>query len=379
MKVNIRDADAIGSLRPEEVAAYLRASAWILQKSSPTSSLWTRDFEGQQFEVLLPQDQSFRDFALRMGELLQTLAIAEARSQADVYADLLTTYADVIRIRIADPEFDDGTIPLEVHAQVAPKVRDLLLAAACSALQRRAVWHTRKPEQAMKQVRQLRVGQTERGSYVLTVISNVGPALQPRRQGVLFETEPPYERKVTQMLALSLASLAHASQDAALSQDFQRFDESVAHGVSANLCDAVAGLWGEDDRNRTLEFSFSWSPARALDNHFPSHIKFTSGQIPLIREASRLLRDRSPCEEFELEGAVVKLERPEGQRTGRVTVIGSIEGKSHRVLLELTDPHYQTAIVAHQQVQPLRCVGTLVRRGRGFVLEDPRDLMVDLD
>ena len=215
MNVDIRDVTAINSLRPLEVAAYLRAKAWLQQPSAPSASVWTKGAGDDQFEAVVPLNQSHMDFALRMGELLQTVAIAEGRSQADVYSDLLTTYADVIRIRIDDPELSDGTLPIETHAQVAQKVRDLLLAAACSALQRRTVWHKRKPAQAVDQVRRLRVGQTERGSYVITVISHVSPALHPKQNGALFESEPPYERQVTQMLATSLATLDEASEKAA--------------------------------------------------------------------------------------------------------------------------------------------------------------------
>lgn len=378
-KVDIRDVGALATLRPLEVAAYLKAKGWLAQPSAAASSVWTKAIADDEFEVVVPLDQSQRDFALRMGELLHTVAIAEGRSQGDVYSDLLTTYADVIRIRIDDPELSDGTLPIDTHAQAAQKVRDLLLAAACSALQRRAVWHRRKPTQAVDQVRKLRVGQTERGSYIITVISPVSPVLHSPDHGCLFESEPPYDRQVTQMLASSLATLADVSQQAALTQELSSFDESIQKGVSANLCDAVAGLWGDDDRNRNLEFTFSWSPARPVAAHVPSFVKITSERIPIIREASRLMKERSPYEDFELEGAVVKLERTEGQISGRVTVIGSVDGKPHRVLVELSDPQYQTAANAHLRQQPFHCIGTLVRQGRGYVLREPRDATTDAE
>jgi hypothetical protein len=378
MKIDIRDVAAMRSLRPLEVAAYLRAQCWVPQSPVVHGTVWTKGEGPNQFEIVVPMDQERRDYALRMGELLQTLAVAEQRSQVELYADLLTTYADVIRIRIDDPEMTDGTLPMEEHALVAQKVRDMLLAAACSALQLRPVWHSRKPSQAVDQVRRLRIGQTERGSYVITVISRVSPELHlPEQQGELYGSEPPYERKVTQMLASSLATLDRASSAAALTQDFTIFDESVQHGVSANLCDAVAGLGGENDRNRNLEFTFSWSPARPIEQRVPSRIRMTSDRIPIIREASRIMKDRSPHEDYELEGAVVKLERSEGQQLGKVTVIGPVDGKPHRVTMELSEPQYALAIQAHQQQQPIHCVGTLVKSGRGHTLRDARDFTIE--
>lgn len=91
------------------------------------------------------------------------------------------------------------------------------------------------------------------------------------------------------------------------------------------------------------------------------------------------MKERSPYEDFELEGAVVKRERTEGQASGRVTVIGSVDGKPHRVLVELSDPHYQIAATAHLSEQPFHCVGTMVRLGRGYVLRKPRDVTTDAE
>ncbi len=242
MKPDIRDAASIQSLRPLEVAAYLRAKGWDPIPATPGMSIWQRRLGDEEFELVVPLESSVRDYALRMGEVLRTLAAVENRSQTDIYADLLTTFADVVRIRIDDPEAKDGTLSIEGHAQIAQKVRDLLLAAACSAIEHRAVWHTRKPAQALDRVRRLRIGQSERGSYVITVISAVSPALQMPSPDRLFEAALPFERQVIQTLATTLAKLDTATEQAALSGQFESFELAVRDGVSANLCDAVAGL-----------------------------------------------------------------------------------------------------------------------------------------
>ena len=378
MNIDIRDAKTIGLLLPLEVAAYLKAKGWQAQPVKGSASVWTVVSAGENYEAQIPLDQSVRDYALRMGELLDTLAIAENRSQAAVLTDLLTTYADVIRIRIDDPEMKDGTVPIEVNAEIAQKVRDLFLAAACSATELRAFWHRRKPQQAVDQVRKLRVGQSERGSYVVTVISRVSPALHAPQNGQLFDVEP-FERRVTQMLASSLSALDRTAATAALSQQYAVFGKAVSEGVSANLCDAVTGLSGDEDRDRRLEFTFAWSPARPVEPDVPSRVKFGPDRISVIREASRVMKELEPLDDFELEGAVVKLDRPLEQTDGRVTVMGTIDGKPRNVTLELEGSHYDLAISAHQHQQPFRCVGRLERQGRGFVLRDARDFAVVKD
>ncbi|MEI6387363.1 MAG: hypothetical protein WCQ50_12050 [Spirochaetota bacterium] len=372
MIVEIRDALAVRAIRPVDAALYLRSSGWSPQEVRPgRDAIWLRAIEGEEFEALLPMDLELRDYALRMGDLLAVLAATERRSQSEIYRDLLTITSDVMRMRIADPDLGDGSLPIEEHALIAQKTRDLVMAAACAATECRPVWPTRKPTQAVDHVRRVRIGQSEQGSFVVTVISKITPLLQTSEY--LFEEEP-YERKVTHTLASSLQALGSAAETAALTQGMQAFDEAVPRGVSANLCDAVVGLWGGDETERSLEFSFTWSPARPIDVSAPRRLAFSSDRIPVIREVGRVMRDRAPMPDFELRGAVVKLERGEGAPTGKVTVAQYGDEGPRRVMLELGDSEYHKAVQAHDQGKTFRAFGTLKKEGRGYILENPRDL-----
>jgi hypothetical protein len=377
MKTTIRDAEAIRAIRPVDAALYLRSKGWVKQEATiEKASLWHYGTSDDELEVLLPMDTELRDYALRMGDLVAVLAAVEERSQLELYNDLLTVTSDVLRIRIADPELADGSMPIEEHAKIAQKTRDLVLAAACATTDRRPVWHTRKPVQAMEHVRRVRIGQSERGSYVVTVISRVPPLLHTKN-GQSFEMDVPFERKVTQTLAGSLRALDRAAEHAAVTQEMEAFDQAVQHGVNANLCDAVVGLWGDDDVRRTLEFNFSWSPARPIESDFVRRVSLSSDRVLVIREAGRQMRDREPLPEFELSGPVVKLERAEGAPTGRVTVYGLLEDRQVRVVVELEDPPYQQAVLAHGSGRTVRVTGTLAREGRGYVLKSPSHPVIE--
>lgn len=377
MKVDIRDAGAMRAIQPVDAALYLRANGWAAPDAQlGQSANWRKKADGELFEALLPMDRGVKDYALRMGELLNVLAVAEKRSEWQVYRDLLTSTADVIRIRIADPDLNDGTLPIEEHAQIAQRARDLMLAAACAATETRPVWHSRKPGQALDHVRRVRIGQSEQGSYIVTVLSRVTPLLHgPNDQ--LFESEPPYERRVTETLAQSLVALEGAAEKAALTQEIAAFDQAVPRGVNANLCDAVVGLWGGDEVRRDLEFSFSWSPTRPVAADAVRRIGISSDRVPMIREAGRQMRDRAPLLDFDLAGPVVKLERADGAATGKVTVVGIVEDRQVRVAVEMGDPQYHAAVQAHDQGKTLRLFGTLLKEGRSYTLRNPTHIAVE--
>jgi len=133
------------------VASYLRASGWAQAEAQEGRyAIWTR---GDDYEAFLPLRHDVRDYALRMGDLLGLLSKVEDRSQLAILSDLLVTGADVVRVRIADDDLADGSMPIEEHTRTAQKTRDLFMAAACSAIERKAVWHKRKPDQAVNYLR----------------------------------------------------------------------------------------------------------------------------------------------------------------------------------------------------------------------------------
>ena len=76
-------------------------------------------------------------------------------------------------------------IPLEDGALLARSARGMMLAAACSTYERRRAFHTRKPQVAVDYMKGLSLGQTEIGSFVLTVISPVPPRLSLRPKCLL--------------------------------------------------------------------------------------------------------------------------------------------------------------------------------------------------
>lgn len=374
MKVSIRDPASVAALRPLEVASYLRSTGWTqVQAREGRFAIWTH---AGDHEAMLPLTRDARDFALRMGDLLAALSRVEDRSQAVILSDLLVTGADVIRIRLADDDLADGSMPIEEHTRTAQKLRDLMMAAACSAIEQRPVWHTRKPDRAVDYLRGVRVGQTERGSYVLTIISRVPPMLSAEGERLFGEADEPYERRVTAGLAVALASVERAAESAAATGTSDQFEAAVRRGVSANLCEAIAGLSEESDARRAIDFGFSWSRNRPPGREQISRVVIARDRIPYVQEAARLLRERAPIEGFELEGPVVRLEREEGSPSGFATVYAVVDETPRRIRLELAEANYVLAVDAHRQGTDVRCIGRLVREGRGFALKDPAGFSV---
>jgi hypothetical protein len=220
----------------------------------------------------------------------------------------------------------------------------------------------KKPVAATEYLHRTRLGQSERGSYVLTVISPV----PPRTADELFPgMHDPFERQVTRTLSTALDATVQASESALRSGNPDPFRESIGQGVSANLIDAVLGLMGP--YHQPVGINFSWSPEHPLAiASKPATIE--PDFAPILEETSRYLKRNAEQPPVELMGAAIGLRRPEGAETGRVTLVAFLDGKPKTVAIELAAGDYDIAIQAHQQQRMVISEGVLVRLGRSSVL-----------
>lgn len=373
MKAVIVDPNALRSLKPLDLASYLRTRGWTVSRHiGDLGAEWASD-DGQD-EVLAPADPDLRDFPQRIGELLMTLSVKEKRSQLEIFRDIGSSTSDIIRVRAIDPDYDQGTMPVSEAVVLMEKARDLVFAAACSAFSPRPVFNTRKPAKATDYIKDVRMGQTEIGSFVVTMQSPVPPDLRENLPGT--PVSEPFERRVTRTLTTALAATERAARIAASSGSMAAFEEAQGFGVSANLCDALIGLY-ESSRAQALGVGVSWAPVRPMtDGLVQSLVTIQRDALPILKEVSRNFKARFPERAVEIVGYVVKLERGEGAEVGRVTVFGNVRGqrKSVRVRMDLSGAEYDLALLTHFNGQVLEAAGELIKEGRQFVLKNVRAL-----
>lgn len=93
MKVTVKDIDVLKSLHPQQVAEYLQTHGWEQQQQiAEQASIWRKETGAdEKFQLVLPLNQEIASFPVSMSLVLETLEIAENRSQLDILDDLLTS------------------------------------------------------------------------------------------------------------------------------------------------------------------------------------------------------------------------------------------------------------------------------------------------
>lgn len=232
----------------------------------------------------------------------------------------------------------------------------------------RRAYHKRKFTEATRFVDRLRLGQTEHGSFVLTALSPVTPALTGDPLG---EGTDPFERKVTRTLAQALSSLEAAALQGSLESQLGPFEREVERGVSADLCEAIA-LLDESEVIEQVDFDIVWSPLRVAPS-VPRRTSFPRSMFPVIRSAGASLRDRTPVEDFELEGITTHITRPGEPRRGEAKILAVIDGRQRLISVVVEEQDWEIASKSMTERILLRCEGELRRVGPTFVLEHPRN------
>jgi hypothetical protein len=367
VSLDARQRDALQSVRPGSVALYLRSQQWEQVSEDPRSTTWVkRGADGREIaDVLVPSSRDLRDFITRMAEVLCALQRVEGRTYNEILDSLASTYQDALRIRVASRATADGTLPLVRGAIIIPRIEELIGAAASSALQRRRV-HKRRSGRVQEFLRHARLGQTQRGSYVVTIVSEL------TTPETLFEE--PFERRVLG----TLASALDAVDGAVRAEDrVAAFDASVAKGVSANLCRALSAL-GSSEGHEQIEFQFTWAavrPAHALRSAFT----FDTSAMPVIEEAARYLGAEAPRDGFVLRGWVKQLRHEDPNFwnvPGAVIIEAHVDEAVRGVSVQLAPDDHLKAVRAYESGAPVICVGELIHEGKSYRLENPRRFVI---
>lgn len=368
----------LARLRPRDIAHYLRSRGWKPGSRVRYSRRWELESGGQRHRVLLPLDSEIADYPDRMADLIASLSAMEGRSPSAVHQDLTLTGLDVQYIRTM-PGTPAGTIPMQDGVLALTSARDLLMAAACDTVaeEPRLVQPRRKPQRARDFVESARLGPSLSGSYILTVQV---PLPEDSSHGSLFEEFPepntppePFARKVSRRLYEAVTAARNAAVHAAEADDFAPFAEGAAKGISADLCEALAGIGGNDGRDASARHGFSvgfvWSPRWPVPYETPI-AEFPRRLVPVLRQGAQELRRQEPERAVTIVGRPTKLKRTADFGPGDVTVEGrlmkedgDLVGQQRQIRLRLSEEDYDRATDAHRTGRDVKAEGDLTRRG----------------
>jgi hypothetical protein len=97
MKATVKDLDILKAIQPQQVATYLQSKGWHEQRQiAEQASIWTqRTSSGEEFQIVIPLNSEIPGFPVSMNIVMETLEIAEERSQLEILDDLISCVPNV--------------------------------------------------------------------------------------------------------------------------------------------------------------------------------------------------------------------------------------------------------------------------------------------
>ncbi len=234
---------------PRALKAYAEALGWrVVQGVNGTIALYHRP-DSDLHQLTVPLNENFDDYAETVVQAVRKLAAYEVRPALEVLDHLLLPPADELRFREVSPEAEAGNLSLLHAARLITGTQRALLAVAHSVLVAKPYHPRMSRSEAEEFIAGCRMGQTERGSFTLTIACPLDLPQAPN--------DEPFARRVTNLFMHSLEGLAQATDSSRLAE---LADLTRHPGLSANFCEALAMIRPEGERSY-LSIAATWSRA----------------------------------------------------------------------------------------------------------------------
>jgi hypothetical protein len=316
-------------------------------------------------EVVLPLDRELGDYGEAIARAAARIAALEGGTAHSILEDLHHPRTDTLRAGRTDAGTEDGSLGFDAAAAMLAGLRRSLLASACSVERPAERFHRRMNlKRPQEFINKCRIGQTEHGSFVVTVLC-------PLELDQL-ELADPFGRKTVETLIGSVNKAVHLLR----TDGAARVAEDVP-ALSANLCDALVDMMPKDERG-DLWLGASWSPllpAPAL----PTRVQIDRDLYAAFEGLARSLRPPTLPKVDLFVGRVVELhgeDNADGALEGDVLLVVQVGEELVRTRVALTAVEYKVAMQAHVEQRYLRVRGELHRQTKTASIEKPSDVQV---
>jgi hypothetical protein len=363
----------LARLDPVQVKQYAKATGWVREPrlSDERATVFSHPASDLD-QIVVPLNRQAHGFDRAMGDVVSILAEKERRPAIEILNDLLLPPADVIRFGECGPAAAAGDLPLDHGISLLTGARKALLAAACTEKKPQTYYPRMSLAEAEQFIQQCRLGQTERGSFIVTVACPLDAV--PDAETLIDQT--PFTRRVTTLLMRSLHRLAWALDADELEPLLKPVEGEPL--LSANLCDGLLDMTPEGEAS-VLTVSANWArtlpPPAAVP--IPGKVKLRQETFGRIEVLAAKLRPAHAPQRQTFFGFVDTL-------NGRANADGQMEGQ---VILRLVDPasdtvrartelnvqDYHTAWLAHGPNLPFSVQGILHRSGKIYRLDEVAD------
>lgn len=318
-------------------------------------------YEGPNGEaVLLPQAATYDDYSLRIAELVDSLARILGEDRDNLSKLIASVGYDVFKIR-TEIGRSSYSVDLDDALDLLHNGYSIVDYSAVYATSNKTVSyvHGRRTKEVSTYLDSVRMGQTEPGSFVLTLLLPVvGRRDLVRGSSVL---------SLGQRVSDAIVSGLQSSKE--VLAEFEREGETKPGEFPANFASALAEIV---KRSPEVEMGVNQRATGATHR-----VSFGRKDEEPLREIADSLTPRVKSWTTTISGTVVSVTEPRGQKNGAFTIEALIEGALKNVKVPFTREDRKMVIQAFDEKADLKLKlrGRLVKNYSGrYSVERPQQI-----
>lgn len=369
---------AVPELKFTELQAYMRNTGWNrIEVPKHGATLFQKQVGSNFFEALLPLSKDFLDYTYRVIDVLETIAEAEKREVHQVLTDLSISPGDTVRFRVINRNTIGGTISFIEGFNLLEAAKKALFTTACDIVQPEK-YHKRLGLKGAQQfIEACRLGQTEKGSFVASVICpfvNQTPEDKAQELSHINSAED-FEQSLTRRVTTRLmSSLVEIKNHIDRGEENRIIDLEGEHIISGNFLESIIELNSTKEPTE-IEIMTSWSVLAQQQQPVSNIIKFSNDYIPVLEHVIGKMRpvDKGYEDDFVGKISSTKADPDIHSRTDGEIVLNYVLGDEEKVSkarVVLNSVDYDRACEAHKQGKSVKIRGKLVTVGRSKTIEN---------
>ena len=365
------NSQILNGIKPDSLQAYLARTGWTKQSQTAGNQIKYQMPE-LDLMVIVPQNTRSADYGQAVRNLVRTISQIEERDIGEIVKNILTPTVDVLKFRFLGANADIGSLPFDYAMGAVSSIRDALIYSACSEINKQPMYN-RSLKDASRLIEKSRFGQTELGSFVITVemplevpVLQVRSSIQPDIQGI--SIADPIQRRVLARI------LRGAGKARAVAIEGESIDpeNDYKEGLNANLAEALASL-KPSSFDLAVELSASWDRTIQTRNLPTVPVLIEERTFESLEAIGNIFRGSISSREVSVTGRVLSLSRDESSDDDStadniVTVRTSRDDLPKNIRVSLNQDDYFSACNWHRDKSEIRIQGTLEKSGRSWLL-----------
>lgn len=340
-------------INPLEFCKYLKDLGW--KEFDKFRNEYVKIFQNKEnddfFQVKIPMNRELIDFSHAMLEACKIVSQKTNKSLERIVLELLNPMSDILRIRIDNNKIANGSLLFEDGLKLYDNAKNLITSTAMSIYSSSSYYRGKLPDEVQTFINKCRFGQTEIGSYVVSIVC---PFMKETRSGPIQlsifseETEcaNSITRKITSKLNRDLIKVKSFIDNS------QNLDELLEGDdrININFLETLQNL-NIENTDSLLEITTKWAPT--ISENIPNiePITFTHDYYDVIN--SKVIQYKEKIEENLVEciGQITVLKSAptiEERSSGIIKMVTLENNKSKIITVKLNKEDYQQAILAHK-------------------------------